>query len=64
VNICNGFTGFGDFATPPATVDVAAHSSATLPACPSAAAGSCLLVTVRVVKGPQTMVQNVLMLVR
>ncbi len=64
VNVCNGFTGFGDFATPPATVDVAAHTSASLPACPSATAGACRLVTVRVAKGTQTLARNEFMLVR
>jgi type II secretory pathway pseudopilin PulG len=64
VNLCNGFSGFSDFATPPATVDVVAHSAASLPACPSAAAGSCLLVTVRVDKAGDTLARNEFMLVQ
>ncbi len=48
---CNaGFTAVGGFTTTP-VVNVAAHNSASLPACPSATAGVCKLVDIQVDKG-------------
>lgn len=48
---CNaGFTAVGGFTTAP-VVNVNAHSSASLPACPSATAGACKQVDIQVDKG-------------
>ena len=45
---CNaGFTAVGGFTTPP-VVDVTAHNSTTLPACPSLVADSCKQVDIRI----------------
>ena len=48
--ICNAFTGIAGFGTPPAVVNVTAHTSASLAACP-ATATECKQVVVTVSKG-------------
>jgi len=61
---CNaGFTAVGGFTTAP-VVNVAAHNSASLPACPSATAGDCKQVDIQVDKGGVRAASLSLLLVR
>lgn len=60
---CNaGFVAAGGVTTAP-TVSVVAHSSASLPACPSATAGDCKLVTITVLANGSQAASLSLMLV-